>query len=178
MSAELRRVFVLGLLAVVLGGYAYMTTPEKKIEGAANAKKTERAVFEFVVDKVQKIDAVFEGKHLVCQRTPGGWVNSADGTSMRQDIMEDFLANLQKLLNLGEVEGGMERFSEFGLQPPVSRLLLEVEGSGVQVLTIGRNNPVQTSLYAQINDTPQVILVGSVINWDLRKLFTAAGLIS
>jgi uncharacterized protein DUF4340 len=177
MSAELRRVFVLGLLAVVLGGYAYMTTPEKKIVGAANAKKTERAVFEFVVDKVQKIDAVFEGKHLVCQRTPDGWVKSVDGTSMRQDVMEDFLANLQKLLNLGEVEGGIEQSSEFGLQPPVSRLLLEVEGAGVQVLTIGKNNPVQTSLYAQINDTPQVILIGSVINWDLRKLFTAAGLI-
>ena len=177
MSAEFRRVLILGLLAVVLGGYAYVTTPEKKILGAENAKKTERAVFDFVVDKVQKIDAVFEGKHLVCQRTPGGWVNSADGTLVRQDVMEDFLTNLQKLLNLGEVEGGIEQISEFGLQPPASRLLLEVEGADVQVLTIGKNNPVQTSLYAQINDAPQVILIGSVINWDLRKLFTAAGLI-
>lgn len=176
MSTEFRRVLVLGLLAVVLGGYAYVTTPEKKILGTENAKKTERAVLDFIVDKVKKIDAVFEGKHLVCQRTPGGWVNSANGTPVRQDVMEDFLANLQKLLNLGEVEAGKEQLSEFGLQPPVARLLLEVEGAGVQMLTIGKNNPVQTSLYAQINETPQVVLVGSVINWDLRKLFTAAGL--
>ena len=135
-------------------------------------------MFDFVIDKAQKLDVVFEGKHLVCQRTPNGWVNSADGTPMRQDVMEDFLTNLQKLLDLGEVEGGIEQLSEFGLRPPASRVLLEVEGAGVQVLTIGKNNPVQTSLYAQVNDTPQVVLIGSVINWDLRKLFTAAGLIS
>jgi hypothetical protein len=177
MSAELRRVVILGLIAAVLGGYAYVTTPEKEIVEAMNSKKTERPVFEFVVDKVQKIDAIFEGKHLVCQRAPSGWVNSADGTSMRQDVMEDFLTNLQKLLNLGEVEEGMEQSSEFGLQPPASRLLLEVDGAGAQVLTLGKNNPVQTSLYAQINDAPQVILIGSIINWDLRKLFIAAGLI-
>ncbi len=177
MSTEFRRVLILGLLAVVLGGYAYVTTPEKKILETATAKKAERPVFDFVVDKVQKIDAVFEGKHLVCQRTHGGWVNSADGTPIRQDVMEDFLGNLQKLLDLGEVEGGIEQLSEFGLRPPASRLVLEIEGIGVQVLTIGKNNPVQTSLYAQVNDAPQVILVGSVINWDLRKLFTATGLI-
>jgi len=38
MSAEFRRVLILGLLAVVLGGYAYVTTPEKKMLETANAK--------------------------------------------------------------------------------------------------------------------------------------------
>jgi hypothetical protein len=54
--------------------------------------------------------------------------------------------------------------------------MLDVEGEGVRILSLGKNNPVQTSLYAQVNENPQVVLVGSVVTWDMRKLFTAAGL--
>ncbi len=176
MSKEFRRVFVLGVLAVVLGGYAYVTAPEKKVLGSENTKKAERAALDFEVDNVTKIDLVFEGKHLVCQRTPEGWVNPTDGTSVRHDAVEDFLANLKKLLNLGEVENGMQQLSEFGLDPPLARIVLEVQGEGTRILAMGKNNPVQTSLYAQINEAPQIVLVGSVVVWDLRKLFSVAGL--
>jgi hypothetical protein len=119
---------------------------------------------------------VFEGKHLVCQRTPQGWIESSSSAPIRQGEVEDFLSNLQKLLNLGEVEGGAEQIVEFGLQPPAARIMLQVEGEGSRLLALGKNNPVQTSIYAQINETPQVVLVGSVVIWDMRKLFSAAGL--
>jgi hypothetical protein len=178
MSAEARRVLIIGILAVVLGGYAYVTTPEKKTLGAENAKRTEKPALDFIAEKVKQLDVVFEGKHLVCQRTPTGWVEPASGAPVRQDAVDDFLSNLQKLLNLGEVEGGAEQIVEFGLQPPVARILVEIEGGGSRILALGKNNPVQTSLYAQMNETPQVVLVGSVIVWDMRKLFTAAGLVS
>jgi hypothetical protein len=177
MSAEIRRVLILGVLAFVLGGYAYVTTPEKKFLGSENTKKADHPVLDYTPDKVKQIDVVFEGKHLVCQRTPGGWVESASGAPLRQDAVDDFLANLQKLLNLGEVEGGSEQLSEFGLQPPVARIMLQVEGEGSKTLALGKNNPVQTSLYAQVNEAQQVVLVGSVVMWDMRKLFTAAGLL-
>jgi len=176
MSPEIRRVVTFGVLAFILGGYAYVTTPEKKTIGADPSKKTDRPALEFALDKVKKIDVIFEGKHLVGQKTPQGWVEPASGAPLRQDAMDDFLTNLQKLLNLGAVEVREEQLSEFGLHPPVARIMLEVEGEGSRVLSLGKNNPVQTSLYAQINENPQVVLVGSVVTWDMRKLFTAAGL--
>jgi hypothetical protein len=176
MSAEARRVLLIGILAALLGGYAYVTTPEKKIIGAENTKKAEKPALDFTVEKVKKVDVVFEGKHLVCQRTPTGWIEPSSGAPLRQDAVDDFLVNLQKLLNLGEVEGGLEQIAEFGLQPPTARILMEVEGEGVRILALGKNNPVQTSLYAQVNETPQVVLVGSVIVWDMRKLFSSVSL--
>lgn len=176
MSTEARRVLIIGILAVVLGGYAYVTTPEKKTLGAENSKRTEKPALDFIAEKVKQLDIVFEGKHLVCQRTPTGWVEPSSGAPVRQDAVDDFLSNLQKLLNLGEVEGGTEQIVEFGLHPPVARIMVEVEGEGSRVLALGKNNPVQTSVYAQVNETPQVVLVGSVIVWDMRKLVTAAGL--
>lgn len=176
MSPEIRRVAIFGVLALLLGGYAYVTTPEKKDISKHNAKSDNHPALEFTVDKVKKFGVVFAGKHLVCQRTPQGWIEPSSGAPLRQDAVDDFLANLQKLLNLGSVDVKTEELSEFGLQPPSARIKMEVEGEGTRILSLGKNNPVQTSLYAQIDENPQVVLVGSVITWDMRKLFMAAGL--
>lgn len=176
MSPEIRRLAIFGVLAVVLGGYAYVTTPAKKNISKDNTKNVDRPALEFSADKAKQLDVVFEGKHLVCQRTPQGWIESSSKTPVRRDAVDDFLTNLQKLMNLGAVDVQTGDLSEFGLQPPAARIMVEVEGEETRVLSLGKNNPVQTSLYAQINDNPQVVLVGSVITWDMRKLFMATGL--
>ena len=174
MSVEGRRVLWLGVLACVLGGYTYFTTPQKKTLQVEAGKKAERPVLDFTSEQVTQIDLVFEGQHLVCQRTPEGWKQLPAGKPLRSDAVEDFLANLQKLVNLGEVEGGAAQLSEYGLQPPASRVSLQVAGEGTRTLALGKHNPVQTSLYAQVNESPQVVLVGAVVLWDMRKLMTAA----
>lgn len=173
MSGETRRVVVLGLLACLLGGYAYVTAPEKKVLGSDASKKPDRPVLDFLSDKVTQLAVTFEGKQLVCQRTPQGWVEPTSGTPLRQDAVDDFLANLHKLLHLGEVEGDPRLGEEFGLKPPVAQVSLQIEGENPRTLVLGKNNPVQSSLYAQVNETPQIVLVGSVIIWDMRKLFSA-----
>jgi uncharacterized protein DUF4340 len=174
MNAEARRVLVLGILACLLGGYAYVTTPKQKTIGAEAMNKTERAILDFEPERVTKIDLVYEGQHLICERTSEGWQQPTNESPLRQDAVEDFLANLKKLVNLGEVEYEQTPLTEYGLQPPMARIVLQVEGVGERTLTIGKHNPVQTSLYAQVNESPQVVLVGAVVLWDMRKLLTAA----
>jgi hypothetical protein len=173
MSPEVRRVLLLGVLACVLGGYTYATTPEKKTLGTGATGKTEKAALDFALERVTQIDVLFEGLHIVCQRGPEGWKQSPAGTPLPPDAIEDFLTNLRKLVNLGEVEDGAAHLSEYGLQPPASRIALQVEGEGTRTLTLGKHNPVQTSIYAQINEAPQVVLVGAVVFWDVRKLIMA-----
>jgi hypothetical protein len=174
MSVEGRRVLILGVLACILGGYVYVTAPATKTLGTGAEKKTERPVLDFTPEHVTQIDLVFDGQQLVCQRTAEGWKQSPSGTQMPADAIDDFLTNLKKLVNLGEVEGGTTQLSEYGLQPPVSRVVLQLKGEEPRILTLGKHNPVQTSVYAQINESPQVVLVGAVVLWDMRKLVTAA----
>jgi hypothetical protein len=174
MSSDSRRVLILGLLACVLGGYTYATAPEKKTLGTGAEQKTERTVLDFTPEHVTQVDLLFDGQHLVCQRIAEGWKQASNGAPMPADAIDDFLTNLRKLVNLGEVEGAAAQLSEYGLQPPSSRVILQVEGEGSRTLTIGKHNPVQTSIYAQINESPQVVLVGAVVLWDMRKLVTAA----
>jgi hypothetical protein len=172
--AESRRPLVLGLLACALGGYVYLTTPEKPTVGAEASKKTERPALDFTPEQVTQIEVLFDARNLTCQRTAEGWKKVSTGELLRSDAVDDFLASLTKLVRLGEVETGTTSLAEYGLQPPVARILLQIEGEGSRVLSLGKHNPVQTSLYAQINESPQVVLVGAVVLWDLRKLTMAA----
>jgi len=144
---------VLGLLAFLLGGYTYVTIPERKAFNTAE-KKTERPIFEFSPDQVTQIDIMLNGQHLVGQRSAEGWKRMPDGELLPSAAIDDFLINITQIVNLGEVEGGTEQLSEYGLKPPLSQISLKVEGEGTRTLALGKHNPVNTSLYAQINESP------------------------
>jgi len=173
VSRESRRVLVLGILACVLGGYAYITTPTKKTLNTQTEQKTERPVFTFSAEQVQRFEVAYDGKQIIGERTTEGW-KSPEGALFPSLAIDDFLLNLTKVVNLGEIEQDRDdTLTDYGLQPPVSQITVKVEGEGNQSLTIGKHNPVNTSLYAIVNQQPQIILVGSIISWELRKLMDA-----
>ncbi len=174
MSAEGRRVLVLGVLACFLGGYTYATAPEKKGLDTQIEQKTERPVLDFTAEQVTHIDLLFDGEQVRCQRTAEGWKRLPSGEPLRAEAVDEFLANLQKLINLGEVDIGNASLSEYGLHPPSSQVVLQFADGSTRSLALGNRNPVQTSMYAQVNGTPPVVLVGAVILWDMRKLVMAA----
>lgn len=173
-SSESRRVAILGVLALLLGGYTYVTTPERKLlSSQAQQQKQERPIFEFNPEKITQLDVVFDGQHLVGKRTPEGWKREQSEEPLPSAVVDDFLTALARLVDLGDVESKPEELSEYGLKPPKTQISVHVEGGGTQTLALGNHNPVNTSLYALVNQSQQVILVGSVISWDLRKLMDA-----
>ena len=178
-SSESWRVLVLGLLAGLLGGYTYITTPEQKTPVTqTQQQKSEHPVFDFNPEKVTQVDVVFDGQHLIGKRTPEGWRHDQSGEPLPSAMVDDFLVSLARLVDLGSVEGKPEELSEYGLKPPKTQITVQVEGAEPQSLALGKHNPVNTSLYALVNQSQQVILVGSVISWDLRKLMDAVKITS
>ena len=173
LAGENRRILMLGLIACVLGGYTYVTTPTKKRLTVTVEETSERPIFAFNAEKIGQFEVIYDGRHVIGQRTAEGW-KSPDGAVLPSSVIDDFLVNLTKLVNLGEVEKGRdEKLSDYGLEPPVTQITLNVEGEGSQNLTVGKHNPVNTSLYAQVNKSSQIVLVGSIISWELRKLMDA-----
>jgi hypothetical protein len=174
ISHESRRVMILGVLALLLGGYTYTTTPKQnRLASQTPQQKQEHPIFEFNSEKITQLDIVFDGQQLSGKRTPEGWKREQSGEPLPSAVVDDFLTALTKLVDLGGVEGKPEELSEFGLKPPKTHITVHVEGTGPQTLALGKHNPANTSLYALVNQSPQVILVGSVISWDLRKLMDA-----
>lgn len=173
MSSESQRVLVLGLLACLLGGYTYLTTQPKRGPEVSRTGQRERPVLDFRPDEVVRIDLVYDGQQVLCQRTAQGWEQQPQGLQMRAEAVDEFLANLKNLVNLGEVEIGNASLAEYGLNPPASRVTLQLANGETRSLALGNRNPVQTSIYAQVNNGPQVVLVGAVVLWDMRKLVMA-----
>ncbi len=174
LSAESRRVIGLGLVALVLGSYTYLSAPESRPLSRPQATADrERPALDFAAEEVTQIELVYNQQGLVCRRGKDGWQVAATGMPVRTEAVQDFLGNLGKLLHLGEVERIQDELGEYGLKPPRASITL-LSGQETRRLRIGTRNPVQSSLYAQLNDSPQVVLVGAVVLWDIRKLLTAA----
>ncbi len=175
LSAESRRVVILGLLACVLGGYTYLTTSDTRpLSGQLAGAQEERPVLNFAAEDVTQIALLYNKRRLTCQRTAEGWKQTPSGLPIPTDTIQDFLTNMGKLLQLGELTGVQTELAEYGLKPPEASITLQLQGQETRNLHIGARNPVQSSLYAQINEAPQVVLVGAVVLWDMRKVFTAA----
>lgn len=173
LLGEGRRVLVLGLLACILGGYTYATAPIKKTITSKIAETTDRPIFTFNAEKIRQFDVTYDGKRVSGKRTSEGW-KSLDGAPLPSLAIDDFLDNLTKLVNLGEIERGRDdQLVDYGLEPPVLQVSLDVEGEGPQRLLIGKHNPVNTSLYALVNQSSQIVLVGSIVSWEMRKLMDA-----
>lgn len=174
LTLEARRVLILGLLACVLGGYTYLTTPQKQLTRQQQEEAAgKRPLFAFAPQDVTQIEVFFRQQRLVFQRTREGWTHS-QGTPIRTEVVQDFLSNLVKLVQLGALEGVNQELAEYGLDPPEASITVQLGDAVSYSLSLGKRNPVQSSLYAQVNEAPQVVLVGAVVVWDMRKLFTAA----
>ena len=173
VSHESRRVMILGALALLLGGYTYLTAPVQSRLVTQTQQQEQERLFEFSSEKISQLEVVFDGQQLIGKRTPEGWKREQSGEPLPSAVVDDFLTALTNLVNLGSVEGKPEELSEFGLKPPQTHITVYVEGAGPQTLALGKHNPVNTSLYALVNQSQQVILVGSIVSWDLRKLMDA-----
>ena len=170
-SAEGRRAAVFAALALLLGSYAYLTTPTAEVTVGEEA--AQRRLLEFDPQAVVQVEVLSEGERLVCQRTPEGWQVGPQRGKIQPGAMLDFLRNLEELPEVGEVSTGGRALLEYGLDQPSTRISLGLEGGAVHVLDLGQHNPSHTSVYAQVDDTSRVVLVGSVILWEVRKLFLA-----
>lgn len=171
LSAQGRRAAVFAVLALLLGSYAYLITPTAEVTVGEEA--AQRQVLEFDPQAVVQVEVFSEGERLVCQRTSEGWQAEPNLGKIQSGAIVDFLHNLEGLVEVGEVSTGGRALLEYGLDQPTTRISLGLEGGAGHVLNLGRHNPSHTSVYAQVDDTPRVVLVGSVILWEVRKLFLA-----
>lgn len=172
LSAEARRVILLAVGALVLGGYTYLTTPG--INEAAREEARQRRVLKFNPQEVVRVEIMYEGESLVCQRTPEGWKVEPEMQEIRTGGVTDFLQSLERLIEIGEVAEGLAGLPEYGLDSPTTSISLLFEEGNSRTLALGSHNPGRTSVYALVDDAPRVVLVGSVIRWEVRKLFFAA----
>jgi hypothetical protein len=121
-------------------------------------------------DAVTRVEWVDGGTRLTVVRTPGGWTDAA-GRPWRSNAPEDLLGALATLRPVAVVSADPTALGEYGLGAGASHLeLFGSDDRPLLRLDLGRRNPAWTGVYVRRADTAEILLVGALLHWELRKL--------
>jgi hypothetical protein len=152
----------LATLTLLEGGPLIPSAPPPLPEGSP--------LLDTEIAKVARVEWERGADRLTLVRTPAGWVDAA-GQPWPADAVEvalDALASLHPRTVAAVNDGDL---AEYGLAPVPERLrVLDDTGRELLALDIGNRNPAWTGVYARRIGATDVLLVGSLLRWELDKL--------
>jgi hypothetical protein len=114
-----------------------------------------------------------------CRREAGRWqVVEPAGRTVPSDLVAALVTNLCQLPDVEVVAEASKELGQFGLDPPVSQLVLTRPGGALGAarpitVRIGNRNPAGTAVYAQRDDDARVFLIGLNVRYYEDLLFEA-----
>ena len=167
-----RGTVILVLLATALASFTWLGQAPI-VPRPAPPVPEEPALIEAQPAQIARLEWERGADRLTLVHTPAGWVDAAGQRwpSDAVDVAVDALTSLHPRI-VGQAEGA--GLAEYGLAPAVEHLrVLDDTGHELIALDIGNRNPAWTGVYARRAGTADVLLVGSLLRWELDKLRSA-----
>ena len=125
-------------------------------------------------EAVRRVDVIEPGRRLTALRAPGGWVDSG-GRPWEGAAVGDLVDALGTLRPLMLIETAPRAPAEYGLGGDAARVELgSADGRVLLALDVGDRNPAHTGMYVRRTGRREIVLVGSLLGWELDKLRAAA----
>ena len=121
---------------------------------------------------VKKIQVrTHDGKEFIAERREMSWelVKGNRAEKWRSKVA-DFVLYFISAVEIDKIPIEGVQLSKYGLETPLHEVTLTDITDKTYQLAIGDNTPVRTSVYAKFLDSPHVIIVGALLNWELSKL--------
>lgn len=159
--------------ALAVTALAFFTVFDgKRLENKENETENQKQVVKLPIDSITRIEIKTRNATTVLDKDPGKPAESAWRLSSPIQDEADFLA-VESLLNQAEAEKSHKTVAEgekldlkaFGLDEPLTRLMLSDKNGKSVEIRIGSVRAYDGSLYARIGDEKKVLLVSS--GWDL-----------
>jgi hypothetical protein len=167
-----RGTVLLVLLATALASFTWLGQAPIVPRPAAPVPE-EPPLIDAQTGQVARLEWERGADRLTLVHTPTGWVDAA-GQPWPSDVVDvavDALTSLHPRI-VAQAEGA--ELAEYGLAPAVEHLrVLDDTGHELIALDIGNRNPAWTGVYARRTGTADVLLVGSLLRWELDKLRSA-----
>jgi Domain of unknown function (DUF4340) len=94
------------------------------------------------------------------------------GKFIPQDLMNAMIALLLNAKSVEVVAENSNDLAQFGLDHPKSEVIIEAPGKPQPIkLAFGNENPTHTAIYAQIEGTPKVFLLGENLEYYQSLMF-------
>jgi hypothetical protein len=173
-----KTLFLIGIL-IALIGYFYIF----EIRGAAERKLTEAKkkreewyrtqVFPYQPQEFKKITLVKNGQTIIYQKRDGlWWMEEPYNIEGSEDAVNDIIYSIINVVETDPITDDPSDLTQFGLHRPPITIAVELEGkAGTKTLFLGNDNPTSITLYASVEGSPRVFLVGSLIRWEVKKEF-------
>jgi hypothetical protein len=165
-----RRAALYWALFIVLG--VYYLAAEREPAGEAAAHLTRAAFLNVPEDQLTALQ-VQKGDNVVrCRRIAGRWkVVDPPESRVPSDLIAGLIANLTQLPDVEVVADKPGDLAQFGLDTPVSTLLLTPASGDAITVRLGNRNPAGTAVYAQRSTSDRVFLIGLNVRYYEDLLF-------
>jgi len=124
-------------------------------------------------EEVKKIEIKrLNGGELIGERNEmRRWVLVKGNRDEQEELkVNDFIFSLLMLVEIEKFRVENTQLKTFGLENPAVQITLtDITDKTYQIL-IGDTNPVRTSIYVKRAESPQVIIVGAILNYELQKI--------
>lgn len=160
---------------VVLVTYIWLAEVQPRRHTARRAETTEAAPLLTVpAGAIARVALEEGGTRLTAVRHEHTWVDES-GRNWRGDAVTGLVETLGSLRPVMVVESDPAEPADYGLGPDAPRLEVSAEGGPpVLALELGQHNPSETGVYARVVGRPEVVLIGSLLRWEVDKLRDAA----
>jgi len=112
-----------------------------------------------------------DGKEFIAEQREMSWdlIKGNEAETWNAKVT-DFVLYFISAVEIDKIPIEGVELSKFGLETPQYEVTLTDITDKTYQLAIGENTPVRTSVYARFADSPQIIIVGALLNWELSKL--------
>ena len=167
------------LVLIALSGYLYFFeirgTTERNLVEAKRKQEAWRKiqVFPYQPQDFKYIKLVQDDKTIIYQKEDGIWW-MREPLNIRGDeaATDDIVLSIINVVETDPVADNPADMVQFGLDNPQIAISIQLEGAEeMKTLLLGNNNPTAITLYAKMEKSSRVFLVGSLIKWEVSKEF-------
>jgi hypothetical protein len=179
-----RRIITYYLLFAFLGGYYFLfeTQPQREVEAPRAAPVQPagqmRPFLNLTQESIQELVVRRLDGEVVCRREGDSWqvVEPASVRRVPSSLITSLVENLVQSREAEVMAEAPADLSPFGLDMPRSTLVLKTNNQNASVTVfLGDRNPPATAVYARLEGSPQVFLLGLTVKYYEELLFESAG---
>lgn len=173
------RTLILIALLVGLSGFFYFY----EIKGAAERKHAEMKekeeewrkiqIFRYHPQDLKRIRLTKANRTIVYQKEKQvWWMKEPMDIKGDENAADDIIQSIINVVECDSVADNPSDLVQFGLDRPKMKISVLLEGmEEPRTLLFGNDNPTTTTIYAKLEGSPRVFLVGSLIRWEVNKEF-------
>jgi hypothetical protein len=123
--------------------------------------------------EVTEVAVIWSDTRVTAHRDGAMW-RDPSGSAIPDGMIDDLLQALRTVRPSSTLSADGAEASAYGFGRPAISLRVGIAGAPPLQLDIGERNPAWTGLYVRRSGTPEVLVVGALLHWELEKLRAAA----